>query len=166
MSRLHSFIARLQAQKLLLEMAAAELEIAEDKLPGPVIELGLGNGRTYDHLRQLLPGRRIIAFDRALAANPKSTPPMEDFILGDIRMTGPAFAERCGPVAALLHTDLGIGVEADDAVLQSWLPLLVVALVRRAGLVISSSSLEHPALEARALPPEVPAGRYYAYIRQ
>ena len=38
---------------------------------GPVIELGLGNGRTYDHLRERLPGRRIIAFDRVNAGNLK-----------------------------------------------------------------------------------------------
>lgn len=166
MSRLDSFIGRLQAQKVLLEFAAAELRRAGDRLPGPVIELGLGNGRTYDHLRQLLPDRRIIAFDRALDANPRSTPPAEDLVLGDIRTTAPAFAERFGAVAALLHADLGNGVPADEAVLQSWLPGLVVTLVRRDGLVITSTPLAHRELAARTLPPDVPAGRYYAYLRQ
>ena len=36
-------------------------------MEGPVLELGLGNGRTFDHLRERLPGRRIVAFDRALS---------------------------------------------------------------------------------------------------
>ncbi len=38
-------------------------------VPGPVLELGLGNGRTYDHLREILPGREIFVFDRRVAAN-------------------------------------------------------------------------------------------------
>lgn len=166
MSRLDSFIARLQAQKLLLELAAAELNRAGERLPGLVIELGLGNGRTYDHLRQLLPGRRIIAFDRTLAANPISTPPTQNLILGDIRVTGPAFAERFGPVAALLHADLGNGIPADEAVLQDWLSRVGVTLVRRGGVIITSTPLKHPDLAARTLPPSVPPGRYYAYFRQ
>ena len=32
---------------------------------GPVLELGLGNGRTYDHLRERLPEREIYVFERA-----------------------------------------------------------------------------------------------------
>ena len=163
MSRLDTFIARLQAQKILLEMAASQLKL--DGLPGPVVELGLGNGRTYDHLRQLMPDRRIIAFDRALEANPKSVPPPEDLVLGDIAVTGPAFAVRFGAVGALLHADLGNGVPANEARLQAWLPGVVHALVRPGALVISSTRLEHPEIKAIPLPPEVPAGRYYAYVR-
>jgi S-adenosyl-L-methionine methyltransferase len=74
MSRLDSFIRRMQAQRLVLNHAAAAL----GDLPGSVLELGLGNGRTYDHLREVIalpfrvpvPARRIIAFDRANVANP------------------------------------------------------------------------------------------------
>ena len=46
MSRLDSAIRRLQAQRLCLNAAVAYVE----ELPGPVLELGLGNGRTYDGL--------------------------------------------------------------------------------------------------------------------
>ncbi|MGH6887075.1 MAG: class I SAM-dependent methyltransferase, partial [Geminicoccales bacterium] len=49
MSRLDSFIRRLEAQRACLDLAAARIA----DLPGPVLELGLGNGRTYDHLREL-----------------------------------------------------------------------------------------------------------------
>ena len=54
MSRLDSFIRRLEAQRACLALAAGRI----GGLPGPVLELGLGNGRTYDHLRELLPGAR------------------------------------------------------------------------------------------------------------
>lgn len=51
MSRLDSFIRRLQAQRDVLDWAA---DGVEDRA-GLVLELGLGNGRTYDHLRERLP---------------------------------------------------------------------------------------------------------------
>ncbi len=66
MSRLDSFIRRLEAQRACLAVAA---EMIGD-LEGPVFELGLGNGRTYDHLRELLPGREIFVCERHLAPHP------------------------------------------------------------------------------------------------
>ncbi|MFN9941622.1 MAG: class I SAM-dependent methyltransferase, partial [bacterium] len=67
MSRLESFIRRLEAQRRCLDWAAQAIA----GYPGAVLELGLGNGRTYDHLRDRLgPARAIYAFDRQLAAHP------------------------------------------------------------------------------------------------
>ena len=70
MSRLDSFIRRLEAQRACLNQAA----LAIAALPGPVLELGLGNGRTYDHLRELLPGREIFVFEREPPVSPEFTP--------------------------------------------------------------------------------------------
>ncbi len=165
MSRLDSFIARMQAQRVLLNAAAATLRAAGEDLPGPVFEFGLGNGRTYDHLREVMRGRRIVAFDRSLVANPKSIPPAEDLILGEIAETGPAFAERSGRIGALLHADLGNGVGADDMRLQQWLPSTVLAMVRSGGLILTSTRLEHANLRSQPLPDGVPGGRYFVYRR-
>jgi S-adenosyl-L-methionine methyltransferase len=52
MTRLDSAIRRLTAQRDLLDWASEEIAPG-----GLVLELGLGNGRTYDHLRDRLPGR-------------------------------------------------------------------------------------------------------------
>ncbi len=60
MSRLDSFIRRMLAQRACLNWAAE----AVAGIAGPVLELGLGNGRTYDHLRELLPEREIYVFER------------------------------------------------------------------------------------------------------
>ncbi|MDX1738439.1 MAG: class I SAM-dependent methyltransferase, partial [Alphaproteobacteria bacterium] len=60
MSRLDSVIRRLEAQRACLN-SAAELVGAR---VGHVLELGLGNGRTYDHLREILPDREIFVFER------------------------------------------------------------------------------------------------------
>src|SRR3954451_24768965 len=115
MSRLDSFIRRLHAQRKVLNVVAERIA----GLEGPVIELGLGNGRTYDHLRALLPERRIIAFDRICAAHRLSTPMPKDLVLGEIRETAACFA---GISAALLHIDIGTGYEDQDAITLTWLP--------------------------------------------
>jgi len=83
MSRLDSFIRRVTAQRDCLNAAA---ELVRD-LSGPVLEFGLGNGRTYDHLRSLLPGRPIFVFERQVAAHPDCIPPDECLLLGDLHET-------------------------------------------------------------------------------
>ena len=81
MSRLDSFIRRMLAQRACLNWAA---EAVAD-IAGPVLELGLGNGRTYDHLRELMPEREIYVFERAIGsfdrAHDMSLPPEKFLIL-------------------------------------------------------------------------------------
>lgn len=166
MSRLDKFVDRLLMQRLLLDRACLALNEAGDELPGPVIELGLGNGRTYHHLRERLEGRRIIVFDRELGAHPASHPAPEDLILGDIRVTGIAHAERHGASAVLLHADLGNGIRADDLKLQAWLPHVAHALVRPGGQIITSTELEHPGLAPEPLPENAPDYEYFVYRRR
>ena len=83
MSRLDSFINRVTAQRACLNWVAPLLA----GRPGPILELGLGNGRTYSHLRQLFPDRQIWVFERDVAAHPDSIPPAELLLLGDFRET-------------------------------------------------------------------------------
>ena len=123
MSRLDFMISRLTAQRTLMEEAA---RLIKDQ-PGPVFELGLGSGRTFDHLRQLLPDREIFAFDRAIAAHPKSIPDGDHLILGEIRET----LRFCGPripgKPAFIHVDLGSGDPTQDLITR----VLAVAACRR-----------------------------------
>src|SRR5262245_22018912 len=104
MSRHASFIARMTAQPDVLNHVRAEIAAME----GPIVELGLGNGRTYDHVRERLPVRRIIAFDRALAAYQSSPPEDGCLVLGEIAETAAAFQ---GLDAALVHADIGTGYD-------------------------------------------------------
>ena len=158
MSRLESFIRRLTAQRDILDMICREISLQE----GPVIELGLGNGRTYDHLRERLPGRRIIAFDRVNAANLKSMPPEGDLVLGEIRETAKAFA---GIGAALVHADIGSGYDDLDAMNLRWLPQLAVDLLAPSGIAASGVPLDHPGLAPLPLPEGIRPGRYFLYRR-
>lgn len=159
MSRLDSFIRRLEAQRLVLDWAASSL----GGVDGIVLELGLGNGRTYDHLREKLPGRDIHVFEKKPSPNPKSMPPAERLVVGDMAQTLPIFATRHPAEAALIHADVTTGVPERDAVLFAWLPEQIVALARPNALVVSGWALVHPALRSIALPEGVPEGRYFAY---
>jgi hypothetical protein len=161
MSRLDSFIRRLEAQRRMLDWAAAEIT----GHPGLVLELGLGNGRTYDHLRELLPERDIHVFERDVSPNPASMPPSDRLVEGDMAGTLPAFAARHGPCAALIHADVTTGVPERDRVLFAWLPESVAALAAPGALVLSGWDLAHDALAPVNLPDGVPAGRYFAYRR-
>ena len=161
MSRLDSFIRRLEAQRLVLDWAA---EAISDRA-GLVLELGLGNGRTYDHLRESLHDRQIHVFDREAKANPRSMPPADALVLGDMADTLPSFAARHGRSAVLIHVDATTGVPERDRVDLAWLPRHIVALAQDDSLILSGSELEHSALIPIALPEGVPAGRYFAYRR-
>jgi hypothetical protein len=161
MSRLDSFIRRLEAQRRMLDWATAAIEGRD----GLVLELGLGNGRTYDHLRERLPGRAIHVFERDVSPNPASMPPAERLVEGDMAQTLPAFAARHGRCAALIHVDVTTGVPERDAILFAWLPQHVVALAAAEALVLSGWPIAHPWLDPAALPEGVPEGRYFAYSR-
>ena len=77
MSRLDSFIRRMQAQRDCLNAAARMIA----DVPGSVFDLGLGNGRTFDHLRETLPDAGDLTCSTAsVNANPKSTPDGEHHV--------------------------------------------------------------------------------------
>lgn len=162
MSRLESMIRRLASQRACLDRAC-EMVTA---LPGPVLEIGLGNGRTYDHLRERLPGREIIVFDRVMAAHPDCVPPPEFLLLGELEETLPEIGRRIGPTAALAHADLGSGRVGQDRQIQELLARLLPPLMCLGGLVVSDQKLSAPELEVEPLPEGIGLDRYFFYRRQ
>jgi hypothetical protein len=155
LSRLDSAIRRLQAQRAGLDWACAKI------VPGLVLELGLGNGRTYDHLRSRLgAGFDIHAFDRAVAAHPDCVPPHTHLHLGDMRQTLPHFAGRN---AVLIHADTGSGESLETAAFAAFLGATLGALLGPKGLVLSDQELAGPGLAALPPPDGVPPGRYFFY---
>ena len=157
MSRLDTFIERLQVQRRLLDWAVQEVA----DLDGIVIELGLGNGRTYDHLRERLPGRRIFAFDRRATAHPKSMPDSEALVLGELENTLPSFFAKHGASAILVHIDIKIGVPELERNPPPWLAGNVAALVRPRGIVISDFALTVPCLSPMRT--KIQTDRYFTY---
>lgn len=136
MSRLESMRRRLTAQIDGLNWAAAEIA----GMDGEVLELGLGNGRTYDHLREILPDRRIWVIDRQLNPHPSCVPPAEDFLQGEAEDMLRALAAR-GPCIALAHYDFGYGDKSRDVAEGARLSPLIAPLIRPGGLVVSQQPL-------------------------
>lgn len=159
MSRLDSFIRRLEAQRACLNHAARAIR----DLPGPVLELGLGNGRTYDHLREILPDREIFVFERQLAAHPASIPDPDHLILGDIRETLPGARARLPGPAALVHSDVGTGDAQRNAALAAWLAETLPGLLAHGAWVIADQPMRAAGLVPLPPPHGVAPGRYHLY---
>lgn len=162
MTRLDSAIRRLTAQRDLLNWATQAVSPA-----GLVLELGLGNGRTYDHLREKLPGREIYVFERSPAAHPSCIPPEGQLIVGDVFETLPAFIGRFGPgSAALIHTDIGTGDEALNRQLALRLSPLLESLLQPGGLLLGDRAFEMPGCTDISSRTGVAEGRYFVYRRE
>ena len=163
MSRLEKAILRLMAQRALLNRASAEIKAHHRPSDGIIVELGLGNGRTYHHLREQLPGFRIVVFEREPTAHPTSTPPPGDLVVGDIEHVVSGFAARETARAILVHADLGNGYESYDRALEQWLPTAILALTRPDAIVLSSTELSNPRLVSEPVAPEVTDYQYFYY---
>lgn len=159
MSRLDSFIRRVSAQRDCLNMVA---DMVAD-IPGPVLELGLGNGRTFDHLRELMPGRDIFVFDRRIAAHPACIPDDDHMVLGDIFETLPNAMDRVGAPAALVHTDIGTGDEENNARIAAFLGKTLPPMVASGGLIASDQNLDPAGWDRVPLPEGVPPERYHIF---
>ena len=161
MSRLDSFIRRLEAQRACLELAA---DLIAD-LDGEVLELGLGNGRTYDHLRKLFPHRKIYVCERTVAAHPDCVPPSPLLMLGDMRETLPALHVRLAERVVLAHLDPGNGEIAASKALADQLTPLIVPLLHPDGVLVSEPAITADQLSALPLPDRIEPGRYNLYRR-
>ena len=161
MSRLDSAIDRLTAQRACLDWAASAI----GSLPGDVLELGLGNGRTYDHLRGLLPGRRVLVFERQVNAHPDCIPADEDLLLGDFLDTLPRAAAMVGSAVALIHADTGTGDKAASVAMAAAIAPLLLPLSQVGTILVSDQPLPDPAFAPLDLPAGVRPGRYYIHKR-
>jgi len=163
MSRLDSFIRRLEAQRSCLGDAARRTQ----KLNGVALELGLGNGRTFDHLREICAGREIYVFDRQVAAHPDCIPAPDRLFLGDFTATLNEARQRLGDgAAALIHVDLGSGDAAASIALAARLAPEIAALMTAGAVVISDQPIGHASLVALPLPEGVRPGRYFMAEKQ
>jgi hypothetical protein len=159
MSRLDSAIRRLQAQRACLDSAAHAIR----QVPGVLFELGLGNGRTYDHLRELCPTREIFVFERQVAAHPDCVPDEAHLYLGDVLETLPRAAERFAGGVALLHADIGTGDAARNARLAAAIQPYLPDLLAPGGVAITDQEMPWAEAEQIALPDGVAPGRYFLY---
>ena len=159
MNRLEFFIRRLTAQRDCLGLAAQLIV----EIEGPVLEVGLGKGRTFDFLRETLPDREIFAFDRNIGAYPDCTPDIEHVVLGDFRETLLTAIERIGAPAALAHCDFGSENRERDGVLAKWLGPAISRLMAPDGVIATDREMPVNGWQPLALPDGVDDGVYFLY---
>ncbi len=157
MSRLDSFIRRLTAQRACLDAACGLIA----GMDGPVLEIGLGNGRTFDHLRQSLPDRRIFVFDRQVACHPDCVPEDENLLLGELTDT----LVRVGPLlpspAMMVHSDIGTGHADIDAEMAAIMARLLPPLLAPGAVVLSDQDIPLTGAEDIPLPEGIAERRYF-----
>lgn len=159
MSRLDSVIRRLKAQRSCLNFVAETVNGKE----GVILELGLGNGRTYDHIREVMPGHEIYVFEREVNAHLDCIPDDEHLFLGDINDTLAEATAKLGRSAIMLHTDIGTGDLDRNAELARWMSVKLEPLLLPGAVIISDSALTIAGSTRIDPPADVPQDRYFLY---
>lgn len=160
MSRLDTMIARLQAQRACIDLAAECLQT----LPGVILELGLGSGRTFDHLRTRFPQREIYVFDNRLDAHPSCVPEHSHLFLGDVRKTLQQAVDRWSNSAALIHADLGSHDASQNSELANAISPMLGKLLNDGGLLLTNrAEMAAPHWRCLALPEGVQPNHVYMF---
>ncbi len=156
MSRLDSMLRRFTAQRDGLNWAAEEII----ELNGDALDMGLGNGRTYDHMREILTGRRIWVMDRVLQCHHSCVPPKADFLQGEAEDSLKKLA-GLGVIIVLAHYDFGFGVKEKDVAEAAKLSPLIAIVMAKGGMIVSGQPLA--GFEAVRGPEHIASDRYYFY---
>ncbi len=156
MSRLESMMRRLTAQKIGLEWAVDRTA----SLAGDALEIGLGNGRSYDHLREIATVRRIWVIDRILQCHHSCVPPEENFLQGEAGDMLTRLAAK-GRQIVVAHYDCGIGVKEKDVAEAAMLSPLIAAVMAPNGIIISGQPLV--GITQMDGPDGIAPDRYYFY---
>ena len=156
MSRLDSMLRRLAAQRDGLNWAVEQTA----DLQGDALDLGLGNGRTYDHLREILPNRRIWVIDRVLQCHPSCTPPDADFLQGEAEPMLQKLVDM-GAKIVMAHYDFGFGIKEKDVAEAARLSPLIAKVMQPGGMIVSGQPLV--GFEQIAGPDSIAPDRYLFY---
>ncbi len=152
-------VQRVLAQRTLIDYTVKLVA----QVSGPILELGLGSGRTYDHLRNRFSEREIFVFDHELASHPDSRPDPLHFIQGDFRATLPKALALIGAKAAVAHCDIGShDLEASRMLAVAIAPLLAPMMLKE-GVVLGDQPLVHPAFRGLPLPDDLEPESYFIY---
>ena len=158
-SRLEKLYFRLEAQNACLAWAFTQIA---DK-PGIVFEIGLGLGRSFDHLRCYLPGREIFAFDRQVDSYPDCTPEQDHLRLGELAETLPEASNRFAGKVILAHSDVGSFSAEGNAKMSGIVSAYLPGALADGAIILSDLPLSIKNATPLSLPPGAREGRYYIY---
>ncbi|MGE0007353.1 MAG: class I SAM-dependent methyltransferase [Parvibaculaceae bacterium] len=158
-TRLERLLFRLDAQHRSLAWAFGEIA----RMPGPVFELGLGHGRTFDHMRRHLPEREIYVFDREVDCFPDCRPDDAHLVLGQLAETLPEARRRFAGQAVLVHSDVGTYDASYNAGVAKLVSAHLPPLLAPHAIVLSDLPLTLAGSEPVPLPPGARDDRYFIY---
>lgn len=165
-SRLERMIARLMTQCALLNHVAG---LVGDR-PGPVLEVGLGKGRTYSHLEKLFQSRTIWAFDFEVHAPAHSRPAENRIITGDFRDSLKSCWPAIGAAPAFVHADIGTESRKADAELAQFVGGVMAAHLADGGYLMGDRDMDAGGLDRvptpdTSLPDGITPWPYFLYRR-
>ena len=158
-TRLERLLFRLEAQHRSLNWAFGEIR----GKPGVIFELGLGHGRTYDHLRRHLIDRDIFVFDREIDCFPDCTPDAAHLILGKFSATLPAAQQRFAGKVILVNSDVGTYDKAYNVEVAELVSRNLPGVLAPGAVVLSDLPLTLPAARQVPLPEGARSERYFIY---
>jgi hypothetical protein len=161
-SRLEKTLRRLEAQLACLSFAFEAIQQQD----GVVAELGLGLGRTYDHLRWHLPDRQIFVFDRVNKAFADCQPPEGRLLLGEIADTFPAFAKQHAGQIVLANCDLGSANRDDNRAVIAMVEALVPHTLAPGAILMADLPIQPEGCDPLPLPAGVHAGSYFLFRKR
>jgi hypothetical protein len=159
LTRLDILLLRLQAQHTCLEWAFREIA----GRPGVVFEMGLGHGRTYDHMRVHLPDRDIYVLDREIDCFDDCIPPHDRLLLGDIGDTLVDASDRFAEQVVLAHVDMGTYDKARNIAMIETLSVRLPPVLAHDAIVISDLPLAIAGATSLPLPQSARSGSYFLY---
>lgn len=158
-SRLEKLYFRLEAQNACLAWAFGQIA----GHPGVVFEIGLGLGRSFDHLKRYLPDREIFVFDREVNSYPDCRPDAEHMVLGDLSLTLPQASSRFAGQVILAHSDVGSFSAEGNATMSGIVSSFLPPALAEGALVLSDLPLSIANTRPLPLPGNAREGRYYLY---
>lgn len=162
LTRLEKTLFRLKSQHAVLKFVLNRISCTN----GPVFEIGLGLGRTYNHLRHHLSDRRIFAFDRKAHAYADCMPPADRLIEGELTKTLPQMVEEHAGAVMLSHVDVGSFDQRKNDEVARFLAGQLPGCLAPEGFVASDLPLETKQLQPLPLPDGAREGSIYLYQRR
>jgi len=159
MSRLDAFVQRVTAQRALINEARRLL----DGVDGVVFEVGLGNGRTFDHMREVFCDREIYVFDRKARAHEDSTPEPDYMIEGQLTETLPELVARFAGRVALVNSDIGNQSPVHCDNMRRLMSETIGPALCPGGIVLSDLELTLPEFVSVPRPEGIGENWYHAY---
>ena len=159
LTRLEKTLYRLEAQHACLNWAVAEIEGRD----GLVFELGLGLGRTFNHLKHNLGSRQIYVFEREVHCYPDCRPEDDELIIGNLEDTLPDAVNRFAGQVVLAHCDVGSMDRDHNRKMSGLLSRNLGPALCDNAIVLSDLPLDIEGTSPRPLPGSARVDRYYLY---